>query len=259
MLRKNGNHLNSKSTSYQKFANDNCQRLTEIQNNFKAQYSIDDYENWHYTQASEILRLHSDDKEIFFKYIPVGTYSRNSNTWLWGWSNKDSVEPRKLKTLKIKKLGEQIGFEELISNQFEGNEYIGWELTSISFHELGGIGTYRVVSNQLEKYFILTNVISKSEVEKIESILIECKSHGLMRTAFICQHLNNTNKTGFEEAFKSHNGMELEDDDDFQAWCDECEIQRLKTDGWNDESMNFAKIKLVCEGCYFVIKEFNLK
>lgn len=52
--------------------------------------------------------------------------------------------------------------------------------------------------------------------------------------------------------------MELDKDDDFQAWCSECEKERLKTDGWNDESMEFAKIKLVCERCYFGIKEFNL-
>jgi len=249
--------LNSKPTSYQEFANDNCQRLSEVQDEFKAKYSIDDYANWHYTQASEILRLYSEDKEIFFKYIPVGTYSRNSNTWMWGWSNEDSVEPRKLRTLKIKEFGEQIGYEELTNNHFEGDEYLGWELTSISFHQLGGLGAYRVISDHLEKYFILTSEISKTEVEKIEENLIECETHGLMRTAFICQHLNNSIKTGFEEAFESYKGMELEEDDDFQAWCDKCEEQRLKTNGWNDESMNFANVKVVCEGCYFIIKEFN--
>ena len=249
--------MNKQFETYQEFANDNCHRLTEIQDNFRTKYEISSYENWYYTEASEILRLYSNDKEIFFKYIPVGSYSRNSNTWLWAWSNKDSVEPRKLRTLKIKELGEQLKFEKLTNSYFEGDEYTGWELTSIAFHNLGGIGTYRVVTDHLEIYFILTEVVDKTEVEEIESQLIECESHGKMRTAFICQHLNNTIKTGFEEAFESFRGMELEEDDDFQAWCRECEIQRLKTNGWTDESMEYAKIKVVCEGCYFVIKEFN--
>ena len=52
--------------------------------------------------------------------------------------------------------------------------------------------------------------------------------------------------------------MKLEDDDDLQAWCSECEKERLKTDGWNNISMEFAKIKLVCEKCYFELKKFNL-
>lgn len=250
-------NLNKRYKTYQEFANENCHRLTETQGKFRAKYSIDDYSNWYYTQASEILRLYSEDVEIHFKYIPVGTYSRNSNTWMWAWENKDSVEPRKLRTLKIKKLGEQLKFDELTRGHFEGDEYIGWELTSISFNQLGGIGTYRVVSDHLEKYFIITNVINKTDADEIESKLIECESHGKMRTAFICQHLNNSVKTGFEEAFESHKGMELKEDDDFQAWCSECETQRLKTNGWNDESMEYANIKVVCEGCYFVIKEFN--
>ena len=249
--------MNQEFKTYEEFANDNCHRLTEIQDRFRADYDINSYESWYYTQASEILRLYSDNKEIFFKYIPVGSYSRNSNTWLWAWSNKDSVEPRKLRTLKIKELGEQLKFEKLSNSYFEGDEYTGWELTSIAFHKLGGIGTYRVISDHLEIYFILTDVIDKNDVEEIESQLIECEFHGKMRTAFICQHLNKTTKTGFEEAFESFKGMELEEDDDFQAWCSECEIQRLKTNGWTDESMEYAKIKVVCEGCYFVIKEFN--
>ena len=130
-------------------------------------------------------------------------------------------------------------------------------MTSVAFEIIGGIGTYRVISDHLEKYFILTEQITKESVEKIESDLIDCEVHGKLRKAFICQHLNRKTNTGFEEAFETYRGMELDEDDDFQAWCSDCEKERIKTDGWNDESMEFAKIKLVCERCYFEIKEFN--
>lgn len=69
--------------------------------------------------------------------------------------------------------------------------------------------------------------------------------------------MNTESKTGFEEAFKTYRGMELDKENDFQAWCSECEKERIKADGWNDKSMEFAKIKLVCERCYFDIKEIN--
>ncbi len=88
---------------------------------------------------------------------------------------------------------------------------------------------------------------------------VTCQKHGPKRMAFICQHLNKHTRTGFEEAFPSFRGMELEEYDDFQAWCDACEIERQRTDGWNDESMKFANIKVVCEDCYFEIREFNMK
>ena len=246
-----------KRLKYKKYADRICNKLTEIQNNFRTQYDIDNYENWFYNQSTETLRLYSGDKEIYFKYIPVGTFSRNTNTWMWVWANQDSVEPRKFQTLKVKEFGKKKKYKNLTNEHFEGNQYTGWELTSIAFEIIGGIGTYRVISDHLEKYFLLTEQITKEQVEKIESELIECGIHGKLRKAFICQHLNRETKTGFEEAFETSLGMELAEEDDFQAWCSDCEKERIKTDGWNEKSMEFAKIKLVCERCYFEIKEFN--
>jgi hypothetical protein len=63
---------------------------------------------------------------------------------------------------------------------------------------------------------------------------------------------------GFEESFETFEGMELLEDDDLQAWCDECESVRQNEGEWNEKSMAFAEIKLVCEKCYFEMKELNL-
>ncbi|MGJ8716650.1 MAG: DUF6882 domain-containing protein [Maribacter stanieri] len=243
---------------YKKFAQKAVDKLQESQSEFRAKYDTDNYASWFYNQSSETLRLYSDDKEIYFRYIPVGTLSLNTNTWMWAWANEDSIEPRKFRTLKIKEFGEKKNYVNLSNALIDGDKYTGWESTAIAFDIIGGIGTYRVISDHLEVYFLLTEQITKEQVEKIESELIECSTHGKLRTAFICQHLNTENKTGFEEAFETYRGMELGEDDDLQAWCAECEKERLKDDGWNDESMEFAKIKLVCERCYFEIKESNL-
>ena len=150
---------------YEKYADKICQKLAEFQNEFRAEYDLDNYVNWFYNQSSETLRLYSDDKEIYFKYIPVGTFSQKTNTWMWAWANEQSFEPRKFKTLKIKEFGEKKKYENLTNAHFDGDKYTGWELTSIAFDIIGGIGTYRVISDQLEKYFLLTDQISKEEVE----------------------------------------------------------------------------------------------
>ena len=52
---------------YEKYADKICQKLTEFQNEFRAEYDLDNYANWFYNQSSETLRLYSDDKEIYFK------------------------------------------------------------------------------------------------------------------------------------------------------------------------------------------------
>ncbi|MCX8531876.1 hypothetical protein [Chryseobacterium luquanense] len=45
----------------------------------------------------------------------------------------------------------------------------------------------------------------------------------------------------------------------FKAWCNECEKIGQENNGWNDETMEFTKIKLVCEDFYFELKQFNQK
>lgn len=243
---------------YSEFSEKAMEELKLIQESFIERFKIDRYSNWFYNQSTELIRLYNDIEEVFFKYIPVGSYSTKSKTWMWAWSDLDSVEQSKNETLLIKRYGLKENFEKLSNGYFKGDEYYGWEFTSIALQLLGGMGGYKVNSDHLEKYFLIIEKIDTDEVKKIEEQLIDCDIHGKIRSAFICQHLNKRIKTGFEEAFPTDRGMQLEEDDDFQAWCDECEKVRIKYDGWTDESMKFASIKLVCERCYFEIKEFNL-
>ena len=84
---------------YQEFATSELNKLIKIQNKLKEQYKIDSYSNWFYDSESEILRLYNDDNnEIFFRYIPIGTFSLTSKTWMWSWFNNYLNEKNKLKT-----------------------------------------------------------------------------------------------------------------------------------------------------------------
>ena len=101
--------------------------------------------------------------------------------------------------------------------------------------------------------------VDNERAKRIKERIINCEKHSVNRNAFVCHHLVGAKNIGFEEAFSTFKGMELGDEDDLQAWCNKCEVERLKTNDWNDESMRFAQIKLVCEDCYFEIKAKNIK
>jgi hypothetical protein len=75
---------------------------------------------------------------------------------------------------------------------------MGWEFTAIAFQLLDGLGTYRVITDGLEKYFLLTEEINRTEKERIDNESIECVTHGMGRHAYVCQHLNTESKVGFE-------------------------------------------------------------
>ena len=246
---------------YTEFAQLELNKLIKIQDKFKEKYKTDLFENWFYESECSILRLYNNDEdEIFFKYIPIGTFSKNSETWMWAWYNESSIEPNKNETLRIKQFGIENNYQKLIDGTFRSDEFDGWEFLSISFPILNGIGVYKVNSDNLEKYMLLTEVIENKnapEIVKLKQKTVDCTIHGFARPAFVCQHLNLKTAVGFEEAFETFPRMELGEDEDLQAWCYECEKMRSKYGEWNEESEKFAQIKLICEECYFEIKKLN--
>jgi hypothetical protein len=230
----------------------------KTQQHFLAHYKINDYEKWFYNHETGLLTLSKGNEAINFKYIVIGTYSLNTKTWKWSWDNEKSDEESKSETLKIKEIGIKENFKKLKNGHFDSDEYDGWEFVAIAHQSVKSIGGYRVQSDHLYIYFLIQELVNNDTAYKFKKNTVTCDKHSTSRAAFICQHLNTKTKTGFEEAFSSYKGMELEEDDDFQAWCSECEKVRQNTKGWTEASMEFANIKLVCEGCYFEIKEFNL-
>ena len=71
----------------------------------------------------------------------------------------------------------------------------------------------------------------------------------------VYSHLNTETYTGFHEPFESDPSIDPEDG--YQGWCDECEKVRFQEGEWNDVSEGFAKIRLVCEHCFFEMKQRN--
>ncbi|SEW25185.1 hypothetical protein SAMN05421841_1839 [Chryseobacterium wanjuense] len=247
--------------NYEEFSAEKCQSLLHIQEQFKEKINLDSYKNWFYDGESELLRLYnSDEDEIYFRYVPIGTFSLKLRTWMWSWFNTSSIEKSKSQLLAIKEFGVQNNYEKLKEGTFPADEFDGWELSAICLHLLNGIGVYKVNSGELEKYMLLMQIENRDspEVIKFKKQTIECGKHGYSRPAFVCQHLDLETPKGFEEAFDTEKGMELGEEDDFQAWCSDCEKIRLQHDGWNEESEKHTGITLICENCYFELKDFNL-
>ncbi len=106
---------------------------------------------------------------------------------------------------------------------------------------------------------MVTEFVYNNTATGIKDRYIQCGLHEYRRRAFVCKHLNLETKVGFQEAFETFEDMKLSEDDDFQAWCTECEAVRQQEGEWNERSEAFAEIKLVCEKCYFAMKELNLR
>jgi hypothetical protein len=84
---------------------------------------------------------------------------------------------------------------------------------------------------------------------------VDCEEHGQVAPAFVCHHLVSRLRSGkgppigfFEPS---------EPSDDLQAWCGECERVATEAGGWNDESERFARVTLVCAGCFETLRRLE--
>lgn len=84
---------------------------------------------------------------------------------------------------------------------------------------------------------------------------IQCHVHGEQQETFVCQHLVEALDSGDRVGF-FWSGEPRGD-----AWCSACEAVRIREGGiegdWNERSMEFAGIKLLCGACYDRVRELH--
>jgi hypothetical protein len=245
---------------YEDFLTNCFGELEKLQANLNKSYDINSYTSWNYDQPSGIITLSKSDKIINFRYYQVGTYSTELSTWKWSWDNENTSKNVAVDIEKIKGFGITNNYETLIDGEFHSYEEIGWELSSICCNLIGGIGVYRPVIDHLKIHLVLTELIDNDLAEREKTKYVDCENHDRRRRAFICKHLKEGSKNGFEESFETFEDMEFEyEDDDFVAWCNECEkVREEEEDSLAEKFWEQGKFKIVCEKCYFKIKESNI-
>lgn len=242
---------------FEQFKDECVEQLSSLQDEFMTLYDINSYEHWFYDHGIGAFHFKSDDgRNLYFEYVYVGSYSTARHTWMWSWNNESTPKHVTKGLEKVRKYGEENNYHKL-SNGFldNGDEYTGWELTAIAACLLPVIGAYRIPQEHLFIYFVFTNELTQEEYNALKEKYITCDIHVSGRIAFVCKHLLKGHNLGFHEAFESD--PLLEPGDDYQAWCDKCEKARKKEGEWNETSMSFAKIAMVCDQCYFEIKNRN--
>src|ERR1700735_4215723 len=87
---------------------DNCvDDLSALQDEFMKLYDIESYEEWHYDHALGAFQFKSNSgKNLYFKYVEVGSFSIKANTWNWGWANSSTPVRVSLALRKVKAFGE---------------------------------------------------------------------------------------------------------------------------------------------------------
>jgi hypothetical protein len=120
-----------------------------------------EYKNWYYDQPTGKLTF-SDDGiiKLIIDYEAVGSVSKKTNTWLWGWANPHLEDKVKTEIGKVRDYGLKCKLSKLCDPKWDAEEVDGWEMTAIAAFLLQAKGAYRIphAENDLYSFVIFKEI-----------------------------------------------------------------------------------------------------
>ena len=136
-----------------------CRYLEEKQKAFVQNYKLDDYDRWDWSQDTGKLIFSKDGRPMVEADIQfAGSYSTESNSWMWAWANQDLDEKVKAASRKAKEIGEDLGLRQLVAGLWDATEVDGWEMTAVLANAARAIGAYRTPKEGGFTYMVVVGV-----------------------------------------------------------------------------------------------------
>lgn len=127
------------------------------QKSFLEKFKINDYERWDwYQETATLVFSHQGKPQVEAEIHFSGSFSTESNTWLWAWANDSLDETIKSSSRKVRAIGEELGLLKLVAAHWEATEVDGWEMTAALAKAINAIGAYRTPSDNGYTYMVIT-------------------------------------------------------------------------------------------------------
>jgi hypothetical protein len=127
---------------YDRLLADAAEHARMLSSDIERQYQIGQESSWSYDQESGILTFAFDAHNLDVRAEIVGSFSKESATWLWAWANSDVDEQLTAAARSVQALGERHGYRDLITPQWTASESDGWAMAAVALSVAGGAGLY---------------------------------------------------------------------------------------------------------------------
>lgn len=128
---------------FNNYLNDCYDKLETKQYKLLQKYEIGKFEEYWYSQEDCILQFKTDHQvELEFNCIFIGSWSSNSNTWMWSWANESMTDNVRQTSTVLKELQQITGSNVFTTPYFECDEAMAHELTALSVEHLNAKGMY---------------------------------------------------------------------------------------------------------------------
>lgn len=119
-------------------------------------FRIGEYGEFWFDQDTRLLQFKNDGVVMLeFEVTCVGTWSPNSNTWMWAWVNKSMTPEVRHDSERLKELKEVTGFGAFENPGFECDEAMAYENVAFAVHQLDALGMYRIPGERSHLYLAI--------------------------------------------------------------------------------------------------------
>jgi len=123
-------------------------------------FNLTSYDAYWFSQSTETLQFKNDGKvELEFIAVPIGSWSGESNSWMWAWANESITEELRSKAAKIKELSDLTEYDIFKIDAFEADEALAHKLTAMAVHHLDALGMYIAPRDNLKTFLALIRKI----------------------------------------------------------------------------------------------------
>lgn len=144
--------------AYQKFLDKATDYFEPSATRVNEEYQLGSY-RWDLDQAKgKLIFSENGTPRVIASVQIVGSYSIASHTWKWSWANETVLEEMKKGAEKVKRYGEQHGFKELTTAQFECDEDYAWTLIAATAYVLKYKGAYRGAIDNGYVYVLISDI-----------------------------------------------------------------------------------------------------
>ena len=148
---------------YDEFAHARTHESMAQNDIWRDKYKINDCPRWDYSLEEATLTFSKEGKpKVICQMQAIGSVEGDS--WEWSWGNANFPDACKARMHEVREFGEEKQWPKLTSLFLDSDDYLGWELASVSIHILGGTAVYRCPDSETPGYYMYLAILSSQFV-----------------------------------------------------------------------------------------------
>ena len=122
-------------------------------------YHLNEFTSYKFDQTKgELIFSYAIRGHLECSIQVVGTYSEQSDTWLWAWDGPWVVDELALDSKVAKAYDEQHQLDKLTKSKWDADESDGWAMSAIVAKLASAIGVYRLPNRQSMIFMVIKSI-----------------------------------------------------------------------------------------------------